>query len=44
MAKYKDEFAKYGLKVAQILVTQDTFKNQQNMDSLMAVITGYLKM
>jgi glutamate 5-kinase len=44
MAKYKDEFAKYWLKVAQILVTQDTFKNQQNMDSLMAVITGYLKM
>ena len=43
MARYKDEFAKHGLKVAQILVTQDTFANEKNLSSLLKVIEGYLR-
>ncbi len=43
MARYKDKFAKHALKVAQILVTQDTFANEKNLSSLLKVIEGYLR-
>lgn len=43
MECYRQEFGKYGLKVAQVLVTQDTLANEKSRTSLLKVIEGYLR-
>lgn len=43
MERYRQEFGKYGLKVAQVLVTQDILANEKSRTSLIKVIEGYLR-